>query len=147
MPGVVVVFVAILALAPTPFLGALIAWARLIRRRTATPPTAVWPAYALTGLGAVSSTVGVVAAVRSVTSGSLGEADGASGKARALGEAISWALNCGTAAIVASAVAGLWLLFATCRRRWKVKPPEGCLAHHVRRRWIAAVLSIAAWSR
>ena len=117
--GPLVVMVVVTALSPAVFLVPLVLWARWLRRRTGAPRFVVRVALALAALAAAVTLFGVVVSVRALLSAGADESAEAYGKARALAEGISEAMNCGALAVVVALVLALWLLFGTWRWHWR----------------------------
>lgn len=117
----VVLIVIALSLSPGGCLVPLFVWARWLRRTTAAPRFVTWISHTLLAVGAVLAIVGVVASLRAMSDVTNGKAHDPSQKARALGEGISEAINCGALVILLAAALALWLLFGTWRWRWSAR--------------------------
>ena len=111
--------VSTIAVAPGVLLIPLYFWAQWLARGNAAPRFAVRTANVLLALGALLTLVGLGGALSVVATPGPAEVEGApSQKARALGEAISEAINCGALVVVVAATLALWLLFGTWRWHW-----------------------------
>ena len=116
VPIIPMVVVLIIALLPAAFVVAVWSWVRWLRRRADAPSWAVSIGYGFVVLGALPVLVGAVWSVLAVVGAKAGEPGE---KARALGEGISEAMNCGALGLIVAVLGALWLGFCTWRWRGK----------------------------
>jgi hypothetical protein len=112
--------VSAIALAPAGLLAALVAWVRWLRRRTGAPRFVAFVAYAMMVLAvvfAVSSAVSILVTMR------LDDCKWATDRARMLANGIAEAIYGGALVLTIELVAALWLVFATWRWHWSLRPP------------------------
>ena len=119
---IVIGIISTIAVAPSVLLIPLYFWTQRLARDTAAPRFAVRTANALLALGTLLTLVGLAGALYVVATPVPAEVEGApSQRARALGEALSEAMNCGVLVVAVAAMLALWLLFGTWRWHWSLR--------------------------
>jgi hypothetical protein len=89
----------------------------LSRRRALFVAVAAYAMMVIAALFAASGAVSTVAVIK------VDDCTGPTERSRMLAEGISEAINCGMLVLTIEIVAALWLLFATWRWHWSLRPP------------------------